>query len=149
VASTIDAAILALTSLLGAAPSLSGVSVFDGPPTSAETPDWITVGWSPGETAAVDVEYAWAEIGAQRHEERYDILCCLATTSGDEAMPARRARALAIRDAIAAVLFANPTLSGAVRIAHMSAAQLVQDETEQGASAGFTFRVNCQARIQS
>lgn len=148
-ASTVDSAITALCSLLSAAPALSGVSVHDGPPMTAETPEWIAVGFSPGEPTAVELTYEWAQIGAQRHEEHYDILCSLVTNSGDEGMPARRARAIALRDAVAAVLTANPTLSGAVRIAHMSSAQLVQEETSQGASAGFTFRVSCQARVQS
>lgn len=148
-ASTQDSAIVALCSLLSAAPALSGVTVHDGPPMSAETSEWIAVGFSPGEAVAVDATYEWAQIGAQRHEEHYDILCSLVTNSGDEGMPARRTRAVALRDAVAAVLYANPTLSGAVRIAHMSAAQLVQEQTPQGASAGYTFRVSCAARIQS
>lgn len=147
-ASTVDAAILATVTLLKAAAALSGVPVFDGVPTE-ETPEWIAVGWSPGEPTAAEINYEWAQIGAQRHEEHYDLLCSLATASGDIDLPARRARAQALRDAVAAVLTANPTLSGAVRVAHMSAAQLVQELPASGSTAGFTFRISCQARVQS
>jgi hypothetical protein len=147
-ASTVDTAIIALVSLLQAAPALSGVSVFDGPPTE-EVAEWIAVGWSPGEVTAADITYEWAGLGAQRNEETYDLLCSLATSSGDVAVATRRARAIALRDAVAAVLTANPSLSGAVRIAHLSRAQLLQELPGTGSSAGFTFRVSCAARVQS
>lgn len=147
-ASTLDPAITGLVALLQVAPALSGVSVFDGVPTE-ETPEWVAVGWSPGETTAADITYDWAQIGAQRHEEQYDLLCSLATSSGDSDLPTRRGRAIALRDAVAAVLTANPTLSGAVRVAHMTRAQLVQELPGTGSSAGFTFRVSCQARVTS
>lgn len=146
-ASTVDGAITALCALLSASGDLTGVTVHDGPPMTAETPEWIAIGYQPDTVDSVQLVYEWAALGQRHQEEHYDILCSLVSTSGDEAIAARRSRAIALRDAVAAVLADNPTLSDTVRIAHLSGATLRQQQTSQGALAGFTFTVSVQARI--
>jgi hypothetical protein len=89
----------------------------------------------------------WAQIGGQRSEESFELLCSFVTTSGDEGMSARRTRAVAIRDAIAAAVTTDRTLGGAVRLAHLTEAVMHQEQTPKGASVGFTFTLACTARI--
>jgi hypothetical protein len=123
------------------------VTIHDGPPTTAETPDWIAVGYQPGTTESVVLAWDWAQIGGQRSEETYDVLCSFATTSGDEGMTARRLRAIEILDAIAAALSTDRTLGGAVRLARLKEGAMHQEETEDGSRIGFTFTLSCAARI--
>lgn len=146
-ASTVNAAIAGFIAQLEASSDLTGVTVHDGPPTTSETPDWIAVGYQPGSTESVSMTWDWAQIGGSRSEETYDVLCSFATTSGDEGMTARRTRAIAIRDAIAAALSTDRTLGGAVRIAHLSEGVIHQEQTNRGAAIGFTFTLSCAARI--
>jgi hypothetical protein len=148
-ASTVDAAITGLYALLSAAPALAGVTVHDGPPVVSETAEWIAVGYSPGESTSADINYEDRDVGGRSQREQYDLLCSLVTNSGDEGMQARRARAVVLRDAVAAVLLTDATLGGAVDVARMTSAQLVQEQTSQGASAGYVFRVTCKAVISS
>lgn len=156
-ASTVDTAITALVTLLADIDGfcLAGsedatdplVSVHDGPPARAETADWVAIGFQPGTADSVVIEYDWKALGQSAREERYDILCSLMSASGDEAMSTRRGRALAMRDAVAAALSADYTLGGVVRLAAMSTATLLQEQTTKGALAGYTFTVSVQARI--
>lgn len=147
-ASTINSAISAVVTLLEAQGALSDFTVHDGPPTTSETPDWISVGYQPGEAESVVVTYEFRAIGQRSQEERYDILCALMTSSGDADMSARRTRALELRDVVASALATDYSLGGLVRIAHLSSATLLQDQGK-GALAGFTFTVSVQARITS
>lgn len=144
--STIAVAIDGLLAQLSASEALTGVTVFDGPPL-AKASEWVAVGYQPDEAKAVTAGYDWAQIGAQRSEEEYDILCSLATRSGSTKMSVGRARAVAIRDAVAAAISTDRTLGGAVRLAGLSSADLLQEQTASGRIVGFTFTVHCTARI--
>lgn len=148
-ASTVDGAITALCALLSASPALSGVSVHDGPPMTAETPDWIAVGYQPGSADAAVITWEWAGLGAMKQEERYDVLCSLMSASGDEAMSTRRTRAGALLDVVRAVVKANPVLTTNVRLARMSTGTLLQEQSSQGALAGYTFAISVEARISA
>jgi hypothetical protein len=146
-ASTVNAAISGLLAALAASDDLTGVVLHDGPPAVAESLDWIAVGYQPGSTESVTMTYDWAQIGGQRSEETYDILCSFAAHTGDADMSLRRARAITIRDAIAAAVSADRTLGGAVRLAYVSEAVMHQEQTSRGAAIGFTFTLSCAARI--
>jgi hypothetical protein len=146
-ASTVNAAISGFISQLAASTDLVGVTVHDGPPVTAETPEWIAVGYQPGSTESVSMSYDWAQIGGQRSEETYELLCSFAVRTGDQAMSTLRARGFQIRNAIAAAISTDRTLGGAVRLAHMSEAVLHQEQTDRGAAIGFTFTLACVARI--
>ena len=148
-ASTVNAAIAGFIAQLAASADLSGVTVHDGPPVTASTPEWIAVGWQPGSTESVSMTWDWAQIGGQRSEETYDVLCSFAVSSGDADMNTRRARAIVIRDAIAAAVRADWTLGGAVRLAHLSEGVMHQEQTDRGSAIGFTFTLSCTARIDT
>lgn len=146
--STVNAAIAGFKAQLEASSDLAGVTVHDGPPTVAESVDWIAVGWQPGSTESVSMTWDWAQIGGSRTEETYDVLCSLAVATGDEQdMSGARTRAFAIRDAIAAALTTDRTLGGSVRLAHLSEGVMHQEQTSKGARIGFTFTLSCAARI--
>lgn len=145
--SAIPAAITSLVAIIDAA-TADTVGVHDGKPETAETPDWIAVGYDPSSETAVDFTRDWAAIGAQRQEEDFDILCSLRSGSGDEVMSLRRARAFALLDTVSAAVATNPTLGGSVRVAAVfGSGSLSQAETGTGASAGIRFRVACEVRI--
>jgi hypothetical protein len=146
--STIPAAIAGLLATLRAAPGLAGVVVHDGPPVTAETPDWVAVGYDPTDPlTSVDASQVPASLGNRGREESYDILCSLASRSGDEDMAPRRARAMEMFAAVEAAVRADVTLGGAVRTAQIASYSLTQEQTRQGASAGVSFRIACSARL--
>ena len=146
--STIPAAIAALVSGLPGATGLTGVDVHDGPPMTGEAPDYVCIGFDPVEPlTAVEGDQVPASLGNRAREESYEIVCSLAAWSGDTAMSARRARAMQLLAAIEAWLRTNITLGGAVRTAQIASYSLLQEQTDQGASAGVRFRIACSARL--
>lgn len=145
--SSIPAALAQLVSIVDAA-TADTVTVHDGEPVTAETPDWVAIGYDPSSETAVDFDREWGAIGQQRIEEDYSILCSLRSGSGDEGITARRAAAFALLDVVSAAVAADPTLGGAVRVAAVyGSGSLSQAETGTGAAAGIRFRVACQVRI--
>ena len=143
--STVPAALAALVALCRS--GLSETDVYDGPPVGGDYPDWVGIGYDPGTSEVVTVTTDWSQLGAQRHEERYDIACTLGSNSGDLSMTDRRVRAYALLDAVAAALASDYTLGGAVRVAHISGHSLLQELDEQGLTAGIRFTVTAAARI--
>jgi hypothetical protein len=92
-----------LVALLPTLPGWSQVTVYDGPPATADTPtSFITVGYVPGEDFAGTCEQSYlpggllSEIGSVR--------CELAVWSGDDALASHRAAAFALIDALGAVV---------------------------------------------
>lgn len=146
--STIPAAIDALLAALRAADGLSGVDVFDGEPMTGENKDFICIGHDPTDPLnAVEADQVPASLGNRAREESYEILCSLAAWSGGTTMSARRVRALALFAVIESTVRANITLNGVVRSAQIGTYSLIQQQTDQGASAGLRFRIACSARL--
>lgn len=144
---SIPAAIARLVTIVDAATD-DTVTVHDGEPETAETPDWIAIGYDPGSELAVEFQREWGSLGQQRMEEDYSILCSLRSGSGDEDITARRVSAFALLDIVSAAVAADPTLGGAVRVAAVfGPGSLAQAGTKSGAAAGIRFRVACQVRI--
>lgn len=146
--STIPAAIGGLLATLRSAAGLSGVAVYDGPPMTADPADWVAVGYDPTDPlTSVDASQVPASLGNRAREESYEVVCSLASWSGDEDMAARRVRALDLFAAVEAAVRTDITLGGAVRTAQIASYSLTQEQTGQGASAGVRFRVGCSARL--
>lgn len=145
-ASAVPGAIAALLQLLQAA---LDCDVHDGPPVTGATLDYVCVGHDPsGGPDAVEFDREWAALGAQRREERFDILCVAGASSGDLAMLDRRVRVFALLDAVEAAIRTDFTLGGAVRIAQvLGSGSLLQEQDEFGSTAALRFRVTCHARI--
>lgn len=143
--STVPAAINGLLSVGQAA--VTNADVFAGPPTTADYADWLGIAYSPSGGEIVIADLTWAQLGAQRHEETYDVVCTIGYASGDIDGVAGRARAYGILDAFAAGIATNYTLAGAVRIAHVSGHALVTEVDEDGLSEVLRVTVNITARI--
>lgn len=143
--STVPAAIAALVAVCQAA--VSGADVFDGPPTTADYPDWIGIAYDPSGGEVVTVDTTWASLGQQRFEENVDITCTLGSDSGDLDPAARRLRAYELLNALMAGVAADYTLGGVVRVAHVSGHSLVTEVNDSGISESLRFTVNVQSRI--
>jgi hypothetical protein len=145
VASAIPGAVNGLLTLLTAA---LDCDVHDGPPVTAATPDYVCVGFDPTGDEAVEFDREWASLGAQRREERFDVLCVAGTSSGDLSMLDRRTRVFGLLAAVETAVAADLTLGGAVRDAQvLGSGSLLQEQDEQGATAMVRFRVTCTSRI--
>lgn len=144
--SAIPAAVSALVEVIAAA--VEAVDVFDGPPVAADYPDWIGVAYDPSGGEVITADRTWSQLGAQRFEETFDIVCTLGCDSGDLDGMTQRARAYALLDTVSAAIADDYTLGGAVRVAHVSDHALVTEVDDQGLSESLRFTVNVQSRIQ-
>lgn len=144
--SVVPDAIDALVALWDAA--LADVEVGDGAPLKGELDDWLAVGYSP---TSLEVVEAWTQeprgLGQQGREERFDIVCSLASTSGNPSMKERRDRAFALLAAAETSLRAAPTASGTVRFSEVTSGSLLQAREDGKTKVGIEFRVTCQARV--
>lgn len=142
------AALDALRARCETAPQLAGVRVCDGPPVSGiQEPDVVALG-----TALVDL--VPSAVGQGRRDfgggrlESFDMACLAQSLSGDvTALPAVRARAYDLVDAVAAVIDADRSLgevcmdAQVVRVAYRP----VIDE-KSGVLALIEFTVRVEAR---
>lgn len=154
VTSRVPAAVAALLDILRAAPSLAEVHIEDGPTAVNYTDlDRIYVGWQPNADAAVALQQDFNAAGARTRDESFTIACYAESRSGDTDMAARRERAFEIvavvEDALRATNAAPtaPTLNGTVLWAHLTAGDLYQQQSANGAIAGVDFQVSCFARL--
>ncbi|MFF2773351.1 hypothetical protein ACFVU3_00440 [Streptomyces sp. NPDC058052] len=154
VTSRVPAAVAALLDILRAAPSLAEVHIEDGPTAVNHTDlDRIYVGWQPNADAAVALQQDFNAAGARTRDESFTIACYVESRSGDTDMAARRERAFEIvavvEDALRATNAAPtaPTLNGTVLWAHLTAGDLYQQQSANGAVVGLDFQVSCFARL--
>jgi len=144
-ASTVPAALAAITTAFTAAPALAGVEVTDGPPQrNSAALEALSVGWSPSEDVdAVEVTTS-AEGLAVPDREQYLIHCSLGVLNGDRDLTAARARAYQIHGAAGATLAGNQSLGGVVMSAQMGDHSLRYSDTDAGmlARVNFTIRVD-------
>lgn len=152
--SRVPAAVDALLAILRAAPSLEGVTVLDGPDVINLTGlHRIYVGWQPTAEAAVALTQGFNAAGARTRDEDFSIHCYAEARGGDKDMAARRARVFELLAAVETALRATdaapaaPTLGGTVLWAHLTAGDLQQVQSSDGALAGLPFTVTCRARI--
>lgn len=152
--SAAPAAIDALLAILRASPDLTGVRIIDGPPgvNFTET-DRIYVGWSSTGDQAVDIQQAFASVGARLRDEDASISCYIEARHGSTDMRGVRLRVFEILAVVENALRASnaapeaPTLGGAVLWSDLTAAGLDQMQTDKGALAGLAFTVHIRARI--
>lgn len=154
--SRVPAAIDALLAVLRAAPELQQVSIIDGPPvTDLTDEDLVFVGWQPEADTGVGVQLTQDFAGATTRirDESFEIGCYAESRSGDVDMKARRDRAFALVAVVEQVLRGTEaapdaaSLGGAVLWSHLTAGNLRQLQTQDGALAGLDFTVSCRARI--
>lgn len=152
--SRVPDAIDALVDLCTTSALLKGVTVTDGPPLSdLSDEDHLFIGWSPDAANAASIVQDFASAGARRRDEDFTISCYAESRSGDTGMKAIRRRVFTLVAAVETILRATdaepeaPTLRGAVAWAHITAGDLFQPQTQDGALAGLTFTVTCHARL--
>lgn len=152
--SRVPAAIDALVALCRAAPDLAQAAVRDGPPlTDLSAAQQVFIGWAPNAEAAATIAQDFASAGARRRDEDFSIVGYAEARSGGTDVKAMRDQAFALVAAVENALRATdaqpdaPTLGGAVLWAHLTAAELTQPQTTDGALAGVAFTVTCRARL--
>lgn len=123
---------------------LKDVAVADGPEV-AETPmaDWLVIGFDgdpSGDFEAAESIAAYTDLGIRR-EEQWQITVAAIANRGDTDVVAARRRAYEIGNRVAVWIGSDPTLGLRELEATVSAMRLVQDQTEQGASARLLITV--------
>jgi hypothetical protein len=150
-------AILAVVAALNAAPSVTSLAtVYDGPVVIGDRPtSAVFVGYDgqpEGDYAATDGwSQTWAGLGALRRDEEFDIQCCVVSWSGDaEDVPGRRAAAVAVLDAVGAVLRAAATIGLGLpqpTWAEFAGGELFQEQGPTGLQARIPFTIHVRTRV--
>lgn len=152
--SRVPDAVDALLAILRASPALSGVLVQDGPVTvNLSDPRRIYVGWQPSADTAVALTQDFNSAGARTRDEAFEISCYAESRSGETDMAAQRRDVFTLVATVETALRATndapaaPTLNGTVLWSHLTAGDLTQLQSSDGALAGLGFTVTCRARI--
>lgn len=98
----------------------------------------------------IDTTSDWASLGAQRHEERYEVANALVVWAGDDSEAALQTaflRAYAVFASVAGAVADDITLGGAVREARLSSHSTAVEQTPRGVSVTLTFRLACAVRV--
>jgi hypothetical protein len=97
----------------------------------------------------VDDTSEWSQLGAQKHEDRYEIACALVAWGGsptEDELLRLLTRAHVMLSAVIAAIATDYTLGGAVRIAHVLSNTTSAEQTDDGPAVTVTFRVGCEVR---
>lgn len=149
--SSVPGAIDSLIALLRAAPSLSGVTVLDGPTVTADPIlEAVTVGYEDPETAsAVTATSAPEGLARARDLETFTVACAAEVlVAADTELRTARLRGYELLGVVGQILADHHTLDGAVMMAHLGAHALSQEQTQQGALVRIAFGVDCEAYSQ-
>ncbi|MFG2515965.1 hypothetical protein [Streptomyces sp. NPDC048584] len=142
--SRIPDVIAALVGLGRTDPDLEGVAVADGPEVSdTAAMDWLVIGFDGDPTGDFEAAQSIAEFAglSTRREEQFQVTVAAISNRGDTDVVAARARAYEIGGRVVAWLQASPTLGLSELEAGVAATRLVQDQTDQGASARLLLTV--------
>lgn len=115
-----------------------GVVVADGPQVTDNTaPDWLVVGFDgdpDGDFESAQTVGGWSDLSTRREEE-FQITVAAIANRGDTDIVAARQRAYEIGACVEAWLRAAPDLGLPSLEAAIGGTRLVQEQTDQGASA--------------
>lgn len=148
----IDAVIDALVAALRADPSLSGVTVLDGPPVT-DDPLWevVSIGfaWDAEDDRAAETTQGYHELGmTAKRDETVDVYCAVRVVNGDADVSTARARAVVLLGAVETVLRADPSLGLADLLrCEVTVGDLRQTQTGDGVGALIRFTVTATALI--
>lgn len=140
--SVIPVAVDALVAVLRAAPTLSGVRVFDGPEAVWPDAELVAVGLSPEDLTVTSTR---TPRGLRATRDSADVICLARSWAGDTLVKPRRDRAFALYDAVVALVEADPTLGGACSHSEVTGAAYMPAQTRTGVVVDVVFVV--QARI--
>lgn len=141
---TLDVAVLKLVELITGLFSVEDpdVEVLDGPSVDDVGQDVIAIGLTASD-ATTDAEVQIAGLLTDR--ETYEIECLVRSWTGDDDLPARRAKAFEMYERVAKIIVGNPTLDRTVARARISGVSYFPARLPEGAVASVTFRVRIDA----
>lgn len=130
--------------------TLAGVVLNDGPLLVAPTvPDLVLVGHNgdPDSDARPSYSQEDASLAGESRWERGEVPCAVISQTGatDPAVP--RARAVAIVGALAAPLYADPTLGGVVLISQLTVGTAALIQNTAGAGVVLSFTISYMAQV--
>lgn len=140
--STVPAVWSALHALLSSALE---VPVHYGPPMTDDG-TFVCVGYA-DDADAVSADNEWAELGRQKHEERYTLACLAWAASGDVDMASRVATVYGLLNDASDAIAADYTLGGTCRIAHVVSHSLTPAQDASGSAARLRFDIAIAVRI--
>lgn len=121
-----------------------------GPPMhDVDAQEHVCVAYAPEGGPVIDPTSEWAALGAQRQEERYEVVCALVVWSGEsseESIEAAFLRAYAIYGQVCTAIALDYTLAEAVREARVASHSTSIEQTDRGEAVQIVFRVACAAR---
>lgn len=129
--------------------------VNDGPLlTDASRPNILFVGAQPSQAGEGGpdgaIAQSWGELGARARYEDLSVACELVVRAGDTSMASRRATAKAILAAVESDLRTNVSLSVTGLLwCHITDAEFVQEQTNNGSTVLVRFTVTGRARLAS
>lgn len=142
----IDAVIAAFR----AAPSLSGIRIYDGIEVDSSDPtSWISVGHDgteEGEVVMANVRNEYKALGAKSMFEDGSLNCSLVCWTGDTSLSSCRVGAYALLDAVDTVIRSDPSFGGVVLYSGLDTNTPTYMQTNQGAAVQINFSIVYRAR---
>lgn len=145
--SRVPATIDALVAMLTAA----DLNVHDGPLVTGDFSPAVWVGYdgagSDSELRSASSTQSWAELGAKRRNEVFDIICAVNALVGTTNSDARNA-VYALYSTVETVLRSNPSMGQTPPfVAEIAAGDLYTEPTENGVQCRLVFTVHVTTRI--
>jgi hypothetical protein len=135
--SIVPAALAALTSRIRNL-NLTGVQVFDGPPTEDVGQEVIAIGLLVEE---VGIEGRSRQAGLRTRQETHELGCVVAVGTGDTDLAPVRERVYELFDVISSVIDQDRTLDKTVHLASITTSTYTPDRSEYGVVASIEFTV--------
>jgi hypothetical protein len=136
--------LLAFADILAAAPSLDDVPVWEAHPGDDLPAEAIVL-------LNTDGDQEWAALGRHRRDEKFVIrgsVFVVASGADHDAIRSAILRAHTIADNVAAIVLADPTLGGAVRVAAFKSMRMDSGANTKSRWSEATFELACDVRVQ-
>lgn len=143
----VPAAIDGLLALMRTSPALSSpdVLICDGPWLQRpQEPDVVVIGWLPAEGPTVQWHAQPASLREGDHREEFTIQGLVSAWRGDTNLKTARDRADALIEAVRIAVRSDPSLGGAVSIAHVVTLSLAHWQLEDGVEVPIQFGIHAQ-----
>ena len=149
--SSVPAAVVGFHNALVAGVPSPTLIHFGEPRQNTDAPEHVSVAYAgEGGGDVIDTTSDWASLGAQRHEERFEVTNALVVWAGDDSEAALQTaflRAYVVFAAIAAAVDNDITLAGSVRESRIGSHSTAVEQTSRGVSVTLTFRLVCAVRV--
>lgn len=140
----------AIVTQFKAAPSLSGIKIYDGIEIDSSDPTrWIAVGHDgteDGEVTAANVRNEYKALGAKSMFEDGTINCTLSSWSGDTNLATLRSSAYSMLDAVDTAIRLDPSFGGTCMYSGLESHVPVYIQTNQGGAVQINFTISYRAK---